>query len=194
MLLPALPSAVVPTTTPSTLLWPLEQLFAAGGAGADSFVFTAELLAAAFWLDPVTTPSTSVMAIPIATTTYYFGKTDGKDTLSFATTTAGTNLVVAIDAAYGATSGFTYGGNLDAATGTMGSVTFADAESGVATGTLFFNNVTGSVDAVGAGFLEVSASLSSLSLLRRSLPLADRQPIKRKMGSFGTPFFCIRNS
>ena len=71
------------------------------------------LLAPVFWLAPVMTPFTSVMAIGIATTTYYFGKTDGKDTLSFATTTAGTNLVIAVDASYGATSGVTYSGDLD---------------------------------------------------------------------------------
>ena len=49
-----------------------------------------------------------------ATTTYYFGKTDGKDTLSFGALTGSQELVIAVDAAYGATSGIQFGGDLDA--------------------------------------------------------------------------------
>ena len=64
----------------------------------------------------VTTPSTSGgLPLPTLTTTYYFGKTDGKDTLSFGSFTAGADgLVIAVDAAYGATSGIQFSGDLDA--------------------------------------------------------------------------------
>ena len=92
----------------------------------------------------------------LGTTTYYFGKTDGKDTLSFGVLTGSKNLVIAVDAAYGATSGIQYSGDLDAGTGTSGTITFNNAESGVATGTLFLNNVTGSSEAAGAGVSYVS--------------------------------------
>ena len=64
--------------------------------------------------------------------------------------------MVAVDAAYGATSGIQFSGDLDAATGTSGTITFNNAEAGVATGTLFLNNVTGSSEAAGAGLSYVS--------------------------------------
>ena len=92
----------------------------------------------------------------LGTTTYYFGKTDGKDTLSFGILTGSKELVIAVDAAYGATSGVQFSGDLDAATGTSGTITFNNAETGVATGTLFLNNVTGSSEAAGAGLSYVS--------------------------------------
>ena len=61
-------------------------------------------------------------------------------------------LTIAVDASYGATFQVSSGsGDLDAGTGTSGSITFNNAESGVATGTLFLNNVTGTSDAAGAG-------------------------------------------
>ena len=71
--------------------------------------------------------------------------------------------MIAVDAAYGATSGVQFSGDLDAATGTSGTITFNNAESGVATGSLFLNNVTGSSEAAGAGvsnitFITVSTS------------------------------------
>ena len=52
------------------------------------------------------------------TTTYYFGKTDGKDTLTFANVATSGGITIAVDAAYGSTAGILYGGNLDAGTGT----------------------------------------------------------------------------
>ena len=109
---------------------------AEGGAGNDSIYFSGD--------------------DALGTTTYYFGKTDGKDTLSFGVLTGSANLVIAVDAAYGATSGIQYSGDLDAGTGTSGTITFNNAESGVATGTLFLNNVTGSSEAAGAGVSYIS--------------------------------------
>ena len=94
-----------------------------GGTGADSFTFqgaTGSSVLAGSGNDSIYFGNHS----GIATTTYYFGKTDGKDTLSFATTTSGANLVIAVDASYGATSGVTYSGDLDAGTGTSGTITF----------------------------------------------------------------------
>ena len=115
---------------------------AAGGSGADSFSFvgsTGSSIYAGAGNDSI---HFGIEELP--TTTYYFGKTDGKDTLSFGTLSGTANLVIAVDAAYGATSGIQYGGNLDATSGTSGTITFNNAETGVATGSLFFNNVTGS--------------------------------------------------
>ena len=57
-----------------------------------------------------------------------------------------------------------FGGDLDAGTGTSGTITFNNAEAGVATEpVLFFNNVTGTSEAEGAGsanitFITVSTS------------------------------------
>ena len=121
-----------------------------GGAGADSFSFngaTGTSILAGAGNDSVAFDGAKMYG----TSTYYFGKTDGKDTLSFGSLTGSQQLVVAVDAAYGATSGIQFSGDLDAATGTSGTITFNNAEAGVATGTLFLNNVTGSSEAAGAG-------------------------------------------
>ena len=91
-----------------------------------------------------------------ASNTYYFGKADGKDTLSFTAFTSGAGLTIAVDASYGATSGIQFSGDLDDKTGTSGTLTFNNAETGVATGTLFVNNVTGSSEAVGRGLTNLT--------------------------------------
>ena len=94
----------------------------------------------------VMTPFTSVVPLPLLpVNTYYFGKTDGKDTLSFGAFTAGAGLTIAVDAAYGATSGIQFSGDL----GSPRQVLLAPSPSTmlnlVLTGTLFLNNVTGAV-------------------------------------------------
>ena len=65
-----------------------------------------------------TTLLCSAEQLVTASTTYYFGKTDGKDTLAFGSFTGGKNVVIAVDAAYGSTSGVQFSGDLDAGTGT----------------------------------------------------------------------------
>ena len=69
---------------------------------------------------------------------------------------ASTNVVVAVDAAYGSTAGISYGGNLDAKSGTQGAITFGNAEAGVATGSLFIYGATGTSEATGAGLSYIS--------------------------------------
>ena len=100
----------------------------AGGSGVDSFSFSGGSTGSSVFAGAGNDSVYFSAADTNASTTYYFGKTDGKDTLSFGALTGSTNLVVAVDAAYGATSGIQFSGDLDAATGTSGTITFNNAE------------------------------------------------------------------
>ena len=130
----------------------VDNVLIAGGSGADSIGVTWAMTGSSIYAGA---GNDSVymggQGDAQKTTTYYFGKTDGKDTLAFAAVSSGSGLVIAVDAAYGATSGIQYGGNLNAKAGTSGTITFNNAETGVATGTLFLNNVTGTSESAGAG-------------------------------------------
>ena len=99
-----------------------------GGTGADTLTVTGvsirtlcsqvelELIRSPSPLDPLVPASTPVPETTASIfssiqrggtgNTYYFGASDGNDTLSFGVFTAGSNLTIAVDAAYGATSGF----------------------------------------------------------------------------------------
>ena len=62
--------------------------------------------------------------------TYFFGASDGADTLSFGSFTAGGGLTIAVDAAYGATSGFDWSaGAFNAATATVGTMNMGSGET-----------------------------------------------------------------
>ena len=135
-----------------------------GGAGNDTIAFADERsttlsLLLALELTPcpsmvlpdpallqvrVMTPSTSLAMVQLALPPTTSVRLTVRTRLSFGALTGSQNLVIAVDAAYGATSGIQFSGDLDAGTGNSGTITFNNAESGVATGTLFLNNVTGS--------------------------------------------------
>ena len=87
---------------------------------------------------------------------------------------AGTGRLPAVDAAYGATSGIQYSGDLDAGTGTSGTITFNNAESGVATGT---RSLTTSLASSELLVLVLLHHLRHRSPQPISLPLADRSQI-----------------
>ena len=86
-------------------------------------------------------------------TTYYFGTSDGKDTLSFGAYTTG-NIVVAVDAAYGATSSFTWSaGSFASATATVGTMNMGSGGQG----TLYLSGVTGTATGgTGTGLTNVT--------------------------------------
>ena len=163
----------------------------AGGAGADSFSFngaTGSSIYAGSGNDSIYFDG-GLITSKTGTTTYYFGKTDGKDTLSFNSLTGTDGLVIAVDAAYGATSGVQFSGDLDAATGTSGT-----SPSTTLKLVLLQEPCSSTTSLVVAKpqVLVCPTSRSLRSLPPRSLLWADQSLIKRKMGSFGTPFFCIR--
>ena len=63
-------------------------------------------------------------------------------------------LTIAVDGAYGATSGYVWaGGAFTSATSTLGQVNFG---SGAATGTLFLSEVTGTATTAGAGLTGIT--------------------------------------
>ena len=160
-------------------------LVAVGGTGADSMTFsgsTGSSIYAGSGNDSVVFSGT----VGTASTTYYFGKTDGKDTLAFGSFTGGKNVVIAVDAASGATSGVQFSGVLDAGTGTSGTITFNNADSGVATGTLFLTT-----SLVAARLLVQVSPTSPSSPFRRlrSPLLADQLSDTSKMGPSGPLFF-----
>ena len=144
---------------------PVATVTVSGGAGADSFSFAKGSTGTSIYMgagnDSISFSGTGGHA----TTTYYFGKTDGKDTLTFANVATSGGITIAVDAAYGSTAGILYSGNLDAGTGTSGTITFNNAESGVATGTLFLSNVTGGSEAQGAGITNITFVTVSTSTI-----------------------------
>ena len=81
----------------------VDGVVVAGGAGADSFTFssgaTGSSISAGAGNDSVYFSGDQ----GIDSATYYFGKTDGKDTLSFGVLTGAATLTIAVDASYGAT-------------------------------------------------------------------------------------------
>ena len=122
----------------------------AGGGGADEFTFSAATgtsVYAGAGNDSVIFSGVGAVGV---NNTYYFGASDGDDTLSFSTLTAGTGLTIAVDAAYGATSGYEWSaGAFTAATATQGRITFGSGSDG--TGKLFLAGVTGTDATGGAG-------------------------------------------
>ena len=127
----------------------------AGGAAADIFTITTGHTGSSIYAgagnDSVDFGGAGTRG---ANNTYYFGASDGKDTLSFGSFTAGTGLTIAVDAAYGATSAFIWSaGSFASGAATLGTMNMGSGGDGV----LYLSGVTGtSTGAAGTGIGNIS--------------------------------------